>query len=260
MRVIALEYHDIVPDGAWDESGFGGSAAATYKLSVANFGEHLRALQQARGTIVTRIDGDAGAGGSPPVMLTFDDGGSGYLVAADLLEQHGWRGLVFMTTGSIGKKGFLSAGDLRALQQRGHVIGTHSRNHPPRMSALSAQAMHDEWRASVGDLQDALGTAVQVGSVPGGYHSDPVAEAAAAAGLTTLFTSEPESTVRLIDGCAVIGRYTLRRGHSGAYAARLVGTVPLARSAQWCRWNAKKLAKAIGGTAYLRLRERILER
>jgi len=87
-----------------------------------------------------------------------------------------------------------------------------------------------------------------------------VAEAAAAAGLTTLFTSEPESTVKRVNGCAVIGRYTLRRGDPGTYAARLVGKMPLARSAQWCKWNAKKLAKAIGGKAYLRVRERILER
>ena len=260
MRIIALEYHDIVPDGAWDESGFNGSAAATYKLSVASFGDHLRALQQSPGTIVTSIEGIRPEGQPTSVVLTFDDGGSGYLAAADHLEQHGWRGCVFMTTGRIGSRGFLTASELRSLSQRGHVIGTHSRNHPLRLSALPAPEIHEEWRASVADLQDALGTAVQVGSVPGGYHSRLVAEAAAAAGLTTLFTSEPEATVKRINGCAVIGRYTLRRGDPGRYAARLVGTMPFARSAQWCKWNAKKLAKSIGGSAYLRVRERILER
>jgi peptidoglycan/xylan/chitin deacetylase (PgdA/CDA1 family) len=260
VRIIALEYHDIVPDGAWDESGFSGSAAATYKLSIGGFGDHLRALQQSASPIVTSIGGESTERGRTPVILTFDDGGSGYLAAADLLEQHGWRGCVFMTTGCIGQRGFLTASDLRSLQQRGHVIGTHSRSHPARLSALPAPAIHEEWRASVADLQDALGTAVHVGSVPGGYHSREVAEAAAAAGLTTLFTSEPESTVERIDGCAVVGRYTLRRGDRGAYAARLVGNLAFARSAQWCTWNAKKLAKAIGGTTYLRLRKRILER
>lgn len=260
MRVIALEYHDIVPNGAWDESGFSGSAAATYKLTVEGFGDHLRALRQAGSPIVTSINGAPQDGVRPTVILTFDDGGSSYLTAADLLEQNGWRGCLFMTTSCIGNRGFLTASDLRSLQQRGHVIGTHSRSHPPRLSALPAQVIHEEWRASLGDLQDVLGTAVVVGSVPGGYHSREVAEAAAAAGLTLLFTSEPESRIERIDGCAVVGRYTLRRGDRGAYAARLVGNAPFARSMQWCKWNAKKLAKAIGGTAYLRVRDRILER
>ena len=258
MRVIALEYHDIVPDDAWETSGFPGNAAATYKLSVTTFGDHLRALAQTVGSIVTDVNGTPNAGAS--VVLTFDDGGSGYMAAADLLEHHGWRGCVFMTTGRIGSPGFLTAGELRSLQGRGHVIGTHSRSHPIRMAALPAPAIYEEWHASITDLQDALGTAVNVGSVPGGYHSPQVAAAAAAAGLKTLFTSEPEMTIRRVDGCAVVGRYTLRRNDPAAYAARLVGTTPFARSAQWCKWNAKKLAKAIGGTTYLRVRERILER
>ena len=91
-----------------------------------------------------------------------------------------------------------------------------------------------------------------------GLHN--IGEAAAATGLTTLFTSEPESSARWVNGCAVIGRYTIRQGDSGAYAARLVGRRPQARVVQWGRWNAKKLAKAVGGTAYLRLRERLLGR
>jgi peptidoglycan/xylan/chitin deacetylase (PgdA/CDA1 family) len=195
-----------------------------------------------------------------PLLLTFDDGGSGYLAAADLLERHGWRGVVFVTTGCIGKAGFLGAGDLRSLQARGHVIGTHSRTHPMRLSALPVSAIRDEWRTSIRDLEDALGNAVRAGSVPGGYHSRAVAIEAAAAGLTTLFTSEPQTAVDFVDGCAISGRFTLRQSDRAEYAARLAGSLPIARLAQWSQWSAKKLAKTIGGTAYLRLRTRILDR
>lgn len=258
MRVVALEYHDVVRDGSWDASGFPGSSAATYKISVANFDDHLRAVHAAGCTVQTSLPTGAASEKLPSVILTFDDGGIGYLAAADLLERRGWRGCLFMTTGWIGKPGFLNGGDLRALRERGHVIGTHSRSHPVRLAALPASAILEEWRTSVDDLQDALGAAVTVGSVPGGYHSLVVAESAAAVGLTTLFTSEPESRVAWINGCAVIGRYTLRRSHSGAYAASLVGALPTTRGAQWLQWNAKKIVKAIGGRAYLRVRERIL--
>src|SRR5688572_23194669 len=100
MRIIALEYHDVVRQGRWDESGFPGTAAATYKLPVGAFESHLEAIQR-EGLVILSDVADAAAHQSPraPVVLTFDDGGSGYIAhAADLLEARGWRGHLFMTT------------------------------------------------------------------------------------------------------------------------------------------------------------------
>ena len=261
MQIIALEYHDVVSPGRWDESGFPGISAATYKLPVDLFDAHLGALERAGCTLVNDISAHtSNRSASPPVVLTFDDGGSGYFAhAADLLEARGWRGHLFMTTGWIGKPGFLSAADLRELARRGHVIGSHSRNHPLRMAALSNAEIAGEWDSSLADLQGVLGSAVRVASVPGGYHSRRVAELAAEHGITTLFTSEPEMSIRTVDGCTVIGRYTLRRSHAAAYAGRLVGRAPVARAIQWCQWNAKKVAKALGGRHYLRVRDRVFE-
>jgi peptidoglycan/xylan/chitin deacetylase (PgdA/CDA1 family) len=257
VPLIALEYHDVVRDSAWDESGFPGASAATYKLPAHRFAAHLEALKRAGAAVGT----DTVASSPPNVLLTFDDGGAGYVAhAADLIERHGWRGFVFMTTGCIGKRGFLNGTELRALRDRGHVIGSHSRNHPARMSALAPDDIDAEWRTSLDDLEDVLGDRVTVASVPGGYHSRRVAELAARNGITRLFTSEPEVGAKDVGGCQVIGRFTLRTSHSPAYAASLVGASPLARTAQWAHWNAKKLAKAVGGTHYLRLRDRIFGR
>ncbi|HEX6314733.1 MAG TPA: polysaccharide deacetylase family protein [Gemmatimonadaceae bacterium] len=261
MRLIALEYHDVVADGAWDSSGFRGRAAATYKLSADRFRQHLDALQRASTAIVndvglTRIDATSS---SSRVLLTFDDGGSGYLnYAADELESRGWRGHVFMTTGFIGQPGFLTSAELRDLDRRGHVIGSHSRTHPMPLSSLPPGNIAQEWAASLGDLQDILGKAVHVASVPGGFHSTLVAELAAASGIRTLFTSEPVSRGTTVSECRILGRYTLRRGDDGAYVARLVGSPPFARANQWCRWNAKKVLKNVAGGYYQRVRERIL--
>lgn len=261
MRIIALEYHDIVRAGAWDESGFPGASAATYKLPVDLFEAHLNTLQESGSVVVSEVANGIDGSIAPPVMLTFDDGGVGYVRhAADMLEARGWRGIVFMTTGEIGRPGFLASSDLQDLHRRGHVIGSHSKNHPPRLSALPRAAVEEEWRTSLSELSDILGQAVRVASVPGGHHSSMVAESAQANGITTLFTSEPEVSVRAIGDCRVVGRFTLRRDHAASYVGRLVGRAPFARSMQWCQWNAKKVAKVLGGQQYLRIRDRVFGR
>ena len=262
MRAIALEYHDIVTSGNWEESGFPGNAAASYKLGADDFERHLEAVSSSGVVVINDVEGHAwtsrrGVG----VLWTFDDGGSGYLAhAADRLERRGWRGLVFMTSGCIGKTGFLTGPQLRELRSRGHIIGTHSRTHPVRLATLTADEVSAEWRSSIADLEDVLGSRVLTGSVPGGSYSRRVAVLAAHQGIKTLFTSEPVTRTELVDQCTVVGRFTLRRGDPAAYVGRLVSGFPTARGLQWLHWNVKKAAKRVAGEAYGRLRDRVFGR
>ena len=258
MRCHTLEYHDIVAGDDFEASGFGGAAAASYKLGRASFTGHLGAIAAA-GARVARVD--ELPAGPAPVLLTFDDGGSGALsAAAPALEPYRWPGHFFVTTGRIGSAGFLDAAGIRALDAAGHVIGSHSESHPIRFAALPRAEMLREWTASREALEAILGRAVTVASVPGGYFSPAVAETAAEAGIRLLFTSEPVSRVGEIAGCRVFGRYTLRRASTAAEAAALAAGRPAARAGQWVGWNAKKVVKRLGGRAYLALRERIFER
>lgn len=259
MPIVALEYHDIVQHDRWDESGFSGPGAATYKLDVSSFAEHADAVRRTGVDVATDATQIAPDSKLRLVLWTFDDGGEGYFAnAAGVLEQHGWRGHVLMATAQIDRPGFLTKAQLRDLHERGHVIGTHSRNHLPRLSGLPDHTIVEEWRASVADLQDVLGSRVTVGSVPAGEYSRRVAELAAAQGITRLFTSEPETDISTVNGCLVIGRFTLRRGDPASYAAGLVGHSSTARRLQWLKWNAKKVAKSLGGAQYYRIRERLL--
>src|SRR5439155_279734 len=141
--------------------------------------------------------------GPPPVLLTFDDGGaSAYGCVADLLEGAGWRGHFFITTDYLGTPGFVGGAQIRELAGRGHVIGTHSCSHPTRMARCSWDRLIGEWSRSAQALAEVLGEPVRVGSVPGGAFARRVAAAAAAAGLTALFTSEPTVRCRVVDGFA----------------------------------------------------------
>jgi peptidoglycan/xylan/chitin deacetylase (PgdA/CDA1 family) len=260
MRCLTLEYHDIVAGNDLEASGFGGASAASYKLSRERFTEHLDAIA-AGGARVVRADQLEAAGADTPVLLTFDDGGSGALTeAAPALERHGWPGHFLVTTGMIGRAGFLDEAGIVALDRAGHLVGSHSCTHPVRFHALSPAAMLREWRESCARLEDLLGKPVTVASVPFGDASRAVVETAAEAGICVLFTSEPVSRVAGTAACRVLGRYTLRRASSAAEAAALALGRPGARARQWAGWSAKRLAKRLGGGAYLALRERIFER
>lgn len=264
MRVIALEYHDVVAPGRFDDSGFPGRAAGSYKMLEADFAAHLVALDafglERRALATALPPGTVSIPVEPLLMLTFDDGGRGARHAADALERHGWKGHFLVATDHVGAPTFLGRTELRDLHARGHVIGTHSCSHPLRMSKCPWPVLLREWRDSAAALADILGVAVTVGSIPGGGYSREVAQAAAASGLQTLFTSEPVTRTQVIDGCRIIGRFTLRRDSPAALARRFASSSPRARLVSWAAWNAKKAAKAGGGSAYLAARRWLIDR
>src|SRR2546430_1924476 len=129
-------YHDVTPAGREDASGFPGGDAARYKLSPDAFRSHLRAIDGARTGPALTVDTAHPDGARPPVLLTFDDGGSSAMWIADALERFGWRGHFFATAAYIDRPGFLNRTELRALRSRGHVVGSHSYSHPLRMAHL----------------------------------------------------------------------------------------------------------------------------
>ena len=209
--------------------------------------------------IAERFKNGSELGNDPRLVITFDDGGESYYTAtADRLEALGWRGHCFVTTDFIGQRGFLTAAQIRELDARGHLIGSHSASHPARFSALTTGEMLREWAESRQALEDLLGRAVTVASVPGGYFARSVASVAAECGFRVLFTSEPTSKTSSADDCAVIGRYTIRRGHAPDMAQRFVMASPWTRCGAWAGWNAKAIAKPLLGRSYSRIADWLL--
>ena len=250
MRVVSLLFHDVYASEA-SESGFRSPAADRYKLTIPEFEAQLDSLESLRiPNPESRI----------PAVVTVDDGGVSYhTIVADRLEAMGLRGYCFVTTNFIGQRGFLTPGQVRELDDRGHIIGTHSASHPSRFSALTRAEMRHEWADSRMKLEDILGRAVTVGSVPGGYFSTAVAKAAVDAGLRTLFTSEPTTKPSVLEACELIGRFTIRRGHPPDMARRFAAANPWTRCGAWAAWNAKAIVKPMLGASYARIADWILE-
>jgi len=264
MPIASLLFHDVFLREP-RESGFESAAADRYKLPLAEFDAQLGALAgvcddapilapHLIDSNVTKPCATSEKSRVFPYAITVDDGGvSYYTVVADRLEGRGWRGHCFVTTNRIGERGFLSASQIRELDARGHVIGSHSQTHPMRFSGCSIAQMRREWTRSRAALEDLLGHDISVASVPGGYFSAAVARTAADAGLRVLFTSEPTTRTRSDRRCLVVGRFTVRPRCRNDFASRIVLPPARTRRAEWAGWTAKKAIKPLLGSTYARV-------
>lgn len=252
---VTFLYHDVAEPESFPDTGFQGPLADTYKLRTSDFVSHLDAIARVRSDAPVLIDALPASASRAPWMLTFDDGGITALEpTATLLEKRGWRGHFFITTGRTGTPGFLSQDEVRALRDRGHLIGAHSVTHPARMADLDDASLLREWKDSREALETMLGAPVRVGSVPGGLYSERVARAAALAGLTILFNSEPTRAIRSQFGCTIVGRYSFKIDSTQQDAARLASEDPRMLLGQWCVWNAKSAVKRISPRGFSALR------
>jgi peptidoglycan/xylan/chitin deacetylase (PgdA/CDA1 family) len=253
-RLVTLAYHDVVFAGRTEDSGFRGPAAAPYKVERELFLRHLEAIASRTCRPATTAEVlTAAAGPDRPLLLTFDDGGTSAMMTAELLEQRGWRAHFFVPTDLIGTSGFVTRNDIAALADRGHIIGSHSCSHPPRMWTMSLEALVDEWRRSSDVLGMVVGRPVDVAAVPGGFYSSRVARAASQAGIRVLFTSEPVRRMASIDDCLVLGRFRMLRTTPADEAAALSTGRSGPAVRQWVEWQLKKAAKVVVGRAYERI-------
>jgi peptidoglycan/xylan/chitin deacetylase (PgdA/CDA1 family) len=257
MRAFGFTYHDVTPLGERSTSGFTGPGAEHYKLSPEQFAAHLDAIA-ASGAIPARVTDPPAAGRN--LFLTFDDGGvAAGRATAPLLAAHAWPGHFFITTGQLGRTGFLTTAGARELSAAGHVIGSHSHTHP-FMTRLTDAEVREEWQRSREILEELLGVAVETASVPAGFYAPRIGRLAAEAGYRYLFTSEPWTSPRSAGGASVYGRFSIVATTPPGRVAALCRLEPLVRWREAGRWQARKLAKVVLGPAYFWLRRSLLAR
>ncbi len=259
MQLVSLLFHDVYRRHP-SESGFCSPGADRYKLTVDQLSAQLDGVRSERLDVPVLATTLLEPSGTPSraVLITVDDGGISYQRDfADQLEMRGWRGHAFVSTDFIGQPGFLTPEQLRDLDRRGHVIGSHSASHPSRFSACKRSRMAEEWTRSRQALEDLLGHQVVVASLPGGYFSSAVAETASESGLQVLFTSEPVTRTHREGACLIVGRYAIRAGADPGFSRRLVERSRWTRSEEWASWQVKGLLKPVLGPLYSRLADRV---
>lgn len=233
-------YHDVV-NRLHPKSGFQKVGALQYTLNSRVFSEQVNKYSNEN------------------VIFSFDDGGeSFYTEIAHVLEHYNQSGIFFISTQYIDTPYFLTKNQIKELDERGHVIASHSHTHPGVISGLSYNEIVKEWKLSKRILEEIVGHTVTVASVPGGAVSNDVIRAAAEAGYKTLYTSEPTTEIRNEFGIEVIGRYTVSKDTTIEILDKIVNDSYYRVSLQK-RYKRLLLAKRLLGSNYNRLKQLILK-
>ena len=179
---VALTYHEI-----------SAPVLHSYTVTPEKFEEHVRiALDTA----------------ARPVF-TFDDGHVSALEGARTLESFAQHGTFFITAGWVGNKpGYVSAREILALASSSHRIGAHGWSHK-FLTHCTTEELKRELDDAKHKLEDILGAPVTHMSAPGGRHNRRILDAAACAGFTEFYTSEPTAIVRQFGNLRVAGRLNI---------------------------------------------------
>ncbi|MGK0137518.1 MAG: peptidoglycan/xylan/chitin deacetylase (PgdA/CDA1 family) [Algoriphagus sp.] len=217
MRILSLLYHEVTNQP--ESSGFQRKKALAYKHTYSEFARHMVLFERYLESITTikNLKHD-----SDNILLTFDDGGLSNLYIADKLEGLGLRGHFFIPTEFIGKKHFLSEGQIIDLHKRGHIIGSHSHSHPNVFKSQDENQMIEEWQKSASILESILGSPVESCSIPGGDGSKLSYATAESVGYRYIFNSEPKVKPIEIGKSLILGRVSLKKGDSINKVRRLL--------------------------------------
>jgi peptidoglycan/xylan/chitin deacetylase (PgdA/CDA1 family) len=200
-------YHEVLPG----EPAEGGDDY--FAVSRETLGRHLDAIR-ASGRRGCSLADALAASGQPCVAITFDDGTSGHFAyALPELAARAMTATFFVTTSWVGRPGYVTWDQLRAMRAAGMEIGSHTRSHP-FLSELSRDRLWAELAGAREDLDRALDQETFALALPGGDAPRAALRGLLAqAGYRVVGTSrwgrnggDGGGAVRLVRRCTVRGR------------------------------------------------------
>ena len=109
------------------------------------------------------------------IAITFDDGYKDNLYALELCEKYNIPFTLYITTGFIGKKDYLTTEDIKRFSESSFcILGTHSVSHP-HLDKLDYDTQYKELSESKRTLENIIGKEVVHMSYPhGSYNMDTI--------------------------------------------------------------------------------------
>ena len=160
------------------------------------------------------ISGAARSGRGKPVAITFDDGYEDvYTAAYPILARHGFKATFYIISGFVGRPGYLTWDQIRALANAGENIGSHTVNHADLLLA-DPLTLRLELVDSKTAIQREIGRPVLDFAYPSGEYDPTVEQAVRAAGYRTAVTTaygfaQPSDVPLALPRLRVFGGMTL---------------------------------------------------
>ncbi len=145
----------------------------TYGISISKkrFVEHMKFLI-ANYEIIPIDDSYVNELNRNTISITFDDGFKDNLYALELCEKYNVPFTLYITTGFIGKKNYLTKDDIQKIgKSRFCTLGVHSVTHP-HLNTLTYEEQYIELSQSKKTLEEIVGKQITQMSYPHGSYND----------------------------------------------------------------------------------------
>jgi peptidoglycan/xylan/chitin deacetylase (PgdA/CDA1 family) len=254
-RTVFLMYHELeLPDRQLCQSEPGYVRYILFAQDFLTQMEHLK-MANWHGVSVTAA---LGAPDTRRVAITFDDGcESDLLAAAPILRKLDFGATFYVTSGFLGRRGYMSPAQLRELSNLGFEIGCHSMTHA-HLNDLDDARLHREIIDAKLQLEQITGKPVEHFSCPGGRYNRRVMEIVREAGYRSMATSQAgansPSTDRFELGRIPVMRETTLNAFEKLYRGDALWRVTMQNAV---RNSAKRL---LGNSFYDRIRSLVLNR
>jgi peptidoglycan/xylan/chitin deacetylase (PgdA/CDA1 family) len=112
-----------------------------------------------------------------PIMLTYDDSDlDQYKIAAPEMKKHGFRGVFFIMTVSLGRSIYMNRAQVKELSDEGHVIASHTWDHKN-----VKKYEEDDWETQIGkpvrQLEEITGKKIRYFAYPfGAWNKEAIPE------------------------------------------------------------------------------------
>jgi peptidoglycan/xylan/chitin deacetylase (PgdA/CDA1 family) len=214
---LHLLFHEVCDIDQCHTTGFSYKANIPYSLSKEQFRQ-----------IFSLIEKSSQSGIINEYVFTFDDGGISNMGSAEMLDQFGYKGIFFIPSYYIGRKGFLGRADIRDLDSRGHIIASHTHTHPLPISALNYHKQETEWKLSKEILQQIIGNPIYKAALPGGDYNSDTFPILNRLGYKEVYSSIPIPRLHFKKGeLNVYGRICFMRAFSKDFSCKLLEEDPI---------------------------------